>query len=259
MSENKSFIKIFAIPVFTMLLTAVFFISPAFAYDALYVNENSGYKAYIIDEEDLLTEEEEEELLNEHMKPITEYGGVSFVSTASDDFEATAAGFCYELFNNDSGTTLVIDMGARKISIMSSGAIYKTINKNYGNIITDNIYTYATSEDYFGCAAEGFDEMLIKLEGGRIAEPMRYISNFLLAIVFALVFNFMYVWIKKGKVAVDSEALIAAAAGAVIGTVVGKNLVNSHKTRHTSSSSGGSGGGSGGGGGFSGGGGSHSF
>ena len=100
--------------------------------------------------------------------------------------------------------------------------------------------------------------MLVKLEGGRIAEPMRYVSNFLMAIVFALVFNFIYVWFMKGKVSVDSEALIAAAAGAVIGTAVGKNLVNSRKVRHTSSSgSGGSGGG--GGGGFSGGGGSHSF
>ena len=141
---------------------------------------------------------------------------------------------------------------------MSSGTIYKTINKSYGSIITDNIYTYAAKGDYLSCAGKGFDQMAVKLAGGRIAEPMRYVSNLLMAIVFALVFNFMYVWIKKGKVAVDSEALIAAAAGAVIGTVVGKNLVNSRKVRH-SSSSGHGGGSSHGGGGFSGGGGSHSF
>lgn len=258
MSELKTIKKILALPLLTVL-SASLFAMPAFAYDAQYENVESGYSAYIIDEEDLLTDEEEEALLYDHMKPITEYGGVSFVTTSSSNAEQTTANFCYQLFNNDSGTTLCIDMGERRIAIMSSGAIYKTINKSYGNIITDNIYSYARMEEYYDCAAEGFDEMLIKLEGGRIAEPMRYISNLLLAVVFALIFNFMYVWIKKGKASVDSEALIAAAAGAVIGTAVGKNLVSSHKTRHSSGSSGGHGGGGGGGGGFSGGGGSHSF
>ena len=243
-------------------MSVMFFISPAFAYEASYVNPDTGYEAYIIDEEDLLTDDEEEELLNDHMISITEYGGASFVTTSSSNAESTAADFCYELFNNESGTTLLIDMGDRKIAIMSSGDINKTINRSYGNIITDNIYSLAAKEDYLGCAEKGFDQMVVKLEGGRIAEPMRYVSNLLMAIVFALVFNFIYVWVKKGKVTVDSEELIAAAAGVVIGTAVGKNLVNSRKVRHSSSSGSGggfSGGGGGGGGGFSGSGGSHSF
>lgn len=256
MSELNNKCRLTALPIL-VLLSLFFFIRPAFAYDALYENPDTGYEAYIIDDEDLLTEDEEEALLNDHMIPITEYGGVSFVTSSSDNAEKTAADYCYDLFDNDSGTTLLIDMGDRKISIMSSGEIYKTINKNYGSIITDNIYKYATNEEYLECAGNGFDQMLTKLEGGRIAEPMRYISNFFMAVVFALIFNFLYVWIAKGKVTVDSEALIAAAAGAVIGTAVSRNLVSSHKTRHTSSSGGHSGGG--GGGGFSGGGGSHSF
>ena len=257
MLENKRVSRYLAIPAVLLfsLLTAVV---PAFAYEARYVNPETGYEAYIIDDEELLTDAQEEELLGAYMKPITEYGGVSFVTASSSNAERTAADFCYSLFDNDSGTTLLIDMGERRIAIMSSGVIYKTITKNYGNIITDNIYKYATNEDYYGCAAEGFDEMLIKLEGGRIAEPMRYVSNLLMAIVFALSLNFIYVWIKKGRASVDSEALIAAAAGAVIGTAVGRNLVHSHKVRH-SSGSGSGGGGGGGGGGFSGGGGSHGF
>ncbi len=257
MLEREDLVRLTTIPIIA-LLSAAFFIRPAFAYDALYENRNTGYKAYIIDDEDLLSEDEEEELLNYHMIPVTEYGGVSFVTASSSNAESTAADYCYDLFDNDSGTTLLIDMGDRKISIMSSGKIYKTINKSYGSIITDNIYKYATNEEYAECAEKGFDQITTKLEGGRIAEPMRYISNFLMAVVFALIFNFLYVWIVKGKVTVDSEALIAAAAGAVIGTAVSKNLISSRKTRHTSSSGGHSGGG-GGGGGFSGGGGSHSF
>ncbi|MCR5409620.1 MAG: TPM domain-containing protein [Lachnospiraceae bacterium] len=256
MSEHKTMTVLLAMPLIT-LLSSAFFVRPALAYDALYENPDTGYEAYIIDDEDLLTEDEEEALLNDHMIPITEYGGVSFVTSSSDNAEKTAADYCYDLFDNDSGTTLLIDMGDRKISIMSSGEIYKTINKSYGSIITDNIYKYATNEEYAECAGKGFEQIRTKLEGGRIAEPMRYISNFFMAVVFALIFNFLYVWFLKGKVTVDSEALIAAAAGAVIGTAVSKNLVSSHKTRHTSSSGGHSGGG--GGGGFSGGGGSHSF
>ncbi|MBR1524854.1 MAG: TPM domain-containing protein [Lachnospiraceae bacterium] len=257
MSENKSLIKFLALT----QLTILFFILPndrAFAYEPVYVNVETGYEAYIIDDEDLLSEEEETALLNDYLRSVTNYGGAAFVSTSSSDAEKTAADYCYELFNNESGTTLCIDMGDRRIAIMSSGEIYKHINKSYGYIITDNIYGYATKGDYFGCAEEGFNEIVTVLYGERIAQPMRYISTLLLAVVFALLFNFMYVWMKKGKVSVDSETLIAAAAGAVIGTAVGKNLVSSHKTRHSSGSGGGSGGG-GGGGGFSGGGGSHSF
>lgn len=257
MSERNIFMRFLTIPGL-LLLSFVFIISPAFAYEPLYENPDTGYRAYIIDEADLLTDEEEFELLNEYMMAITEYGGVSFVTTYSDNAEKTAASFCYDLFANASGTTLLIDMGDRKISIMSSGDIYKTITNNYGNIITDNIYRYAADEDYLGCAEAGFDQIRLKLEGKRIAEPMRYVSNFFLAIVLALILNFCYVWFLKGKVTVDSEALIAAAAGAVIGTVVGKNLVSSRKVRRSSGSRGGSHGG-GGGGGFSGGGGSHSF
>ncbi len=258
MSENKLSLRLLALFAITALFT-VFNMTAAFAYDAVYVNPDTGYKAYIIDEEDLLTDEEEQQILNDHMINITNYGGVAFVSTSSSDGEGTAKQFCYELFNNDSGTTFAIDMGARKISLMSSGAIYKRINDNYGHIITDNTYRYATNGDYAGCANEAFYEISTLLDGGRIAQPMRFISNLLMAIVFALLGNFIYVWIKKGKVTIDNEALIAAAAGAVIGTVVGKTLVNSKKTRHTSSSGGSGGGGGGGGGGFSGGGGSHSF
>ncbi|MCR5732980.1 MAG: TPM domain-containing protein, partial [Lachnospiraceae bacterium] len=196
------------------LLCASFFfvnVTVTFAYEA-YENPNTGYKAYIIDDEDLLVDSEEKQLLQEYMIPITEYGGVSFVTTRSRDGVQTTKDYCYKLFNNASGTTLCIDMGDRTISIMSSGAIYKRINDNYGNIITDNIYRYASGADYYGCASEGFSEINTLLSGGRIAQPMKYISNFLFALVLGLMLNFIYVWVKKGKVSAEDIAIIAAAA-----------------------------------------------
>ncbi|MCR4738707.1 MAG: TPM domain-containing protein [Lachnospiraceae bacterium] len=257
--EKNIFAKLLLIPA-VCAICLIFGVSPVHAYDALYENPDTGYKAYLIDEEDLLSDDEEGMLLEEYMIPITEYGGVSFVSTSTHGGEATARDYCYKLFNNGSGTTLCIDMGDRLISVMSSGAIYSRINNNYGSIITDNIYTYATKENYFGCAAEGFSEIYTILSGGRIAQPMKYISNFLLALVLGLLLNFIYVWVKKGKVSAEDIAIITAAAGVAIGTNVAKTLVHSKKTRHQSSGgSSGGGGGGGGGGGFSGGGGSHGF
>ena len=91
MSENNLFRYSF-IPA-AAILSVLLFVRPALAYDAQYVNKESGYEAYIIDEEDLLTDEEEEELLYDYMKPITEYGGVSFVTTSSGNAEKAAAEF----------------------------------------------------------------------------------------------------------------------------------------------------------------------
>ena len=260
MSADKMLEKLWTAAV----LTLFFLMANAkavYAYDAAYVNPETGYEAYIIDDEDLLDADEEERLLSNYLVRVTEYGGAAFVTTSSGDAEQTAKDYCYELFNNESATTLLIDMGDRRISIMSSGGINKRINRNYANIITDNIYRYATRGDYYYCAGEGFDEILILLDGGRIAQPMRYISNLLLAAVLALLINFIYVWVKKGRVSIDNEALITAAAGAVIAGAVGKNLVSSHRSRRSSDSGSGSGGGfgGGGGGGFSGSGGSHGF
>ena len=72
MLENKRVSRYLAIPAVLLfsLLTAVV---PAFAYEARYVNPETGYEAYIIDDEELLTDAQEEELLGAYMKPITEY------------------------------------------------------------------------------------------------------------------------------------------------------------------------------------------
>ena len=223
--------------------------------------ESSGYDIYILDYQDLLTDDEEEELYYA-MEGLSAYGGVAFVSDSSNDAEQTAAAYCYDLFQNDSGAVFLIDMGDRRISIMSSGTIYKRITKNYGTLITDNVYEMAKREDYLGCASEAFYEMETLMEGGRIAQPMRHITNLLMALVIGLLGNFLYVWVAKKRVVMPDPSVMAMAAGsaAAVG-ILSKNLVNSKKHRLSSDShsSGRGFSGGGGGGGFSGGGGSHRF
>ena len=159
----------------------------------------------------------------------------------------------------------MIDMGRRNIWIYCDGAIYRIINKSYANTITDNVYRYASKAEYYDCALNAYDQALTLLEGGRISQPMKYISNVLIAMVMALLINFVFLIIQRHEYSDTSlEAMAGAMTSTVAVSVMSKKLIKSHKSAHVSSSSSGGGGGGGfsgggGGGGSSGGGGGHSF
>lgn len=231
-----------------------------------YEAPETGYQVVIEDDAGLL-DEEQKESLSEVMKGITAYGNVAFktIDSNSDTAAAFAKSYCYRMFGNDSGTVFLVDMDNRKLWIHSDGAINKVITASYANTITDNVYTYATDGDYYGCAAGIFSQELTLLEGYRIAQPMKYISNALLAVVIALMFN--YFWMRsasKPKSAGDRELFESLIVHQELSNA---KAVKTHTTKTyspiESSSGGSSGGGGGGGGGFSGGGGGsgggHSF
>ena len=166
----------------------------AFA-QAVYENAN-GYEVVIDDEADLLTADEETKLL-QTMQPITEYGNVAFKSVDTGTAIVTsrfADQYYRDLWGNESGTVFVIDMGSRMIYIHSVGAVYGSLKKSYANTITDNVYTYATKGEYAVCAQNAYEQIYTVLEGGRIAQPMKYISNALFA--FLLSFVLLYVIVK---------------------------------------------------------------
>ena len=225
-----------------------------------------GYRIIIDDEEDLLTPEEEK-MLEKKMAEVAEYGNVAFVTVSQyEDTGSYAKKLYRSYFGKESGMLFVIDMGRRNIWIYCDGAIYRTIDRAYANTITDNIYRYAKRGEYYDCAMNAFDQATILLKGGRIAQPMKYISNMLIACVCALLVNFFLLTLQRG----DDEKIIAKAVPALATTVgvyvVSKKITSSRSRKHVeysggSSSGGGSsgGGGSGGGGGSSGGGGGHSF
>ena len=226
---------------------------------------DSSYTVIIDDSEDLLSEQEEKQLYQQMLK-ITAYGNCAFVTVRQygQNTDTYAKNLYRSYFGTQSGTLFLIDMGKRNIWIFSDGAIYRTINKAYANTITDNVYRYASLGNYYHCASEAFDEMLILLEGGRIAQPMKYISNVLIALVSALLLNFFVLILQRKKqYPVSSAENMTAAAGVYI---LSRQMIKSSKRRHVESSGGGSSGGGGGssgggggGGGSSGGGGGHSF
>ncbi len=157
----------------------------------VYRNPDTGYRVWMEDRAELLTKEQEMELAKA-MEEITSYGNAAFVTTKENARSTESfARSCYmEQFGTDSGTIFVIDMDNRNIWIHSDGAVYKVITKSYANTITDNVYRYASREDYYGCAKEAFEEIYALLEGQKIAQPMKYISNALLAMILAMLANF---------------------------------------------------------------------
>lgn len=216
-----------------------------------------NYQIIIEDNANLLTDEEETSL-KEKMSPITEYGNVAFVSVSTNYIQTDnfAKSKYRDYFGTSSGTLFCIDMDNREIYIFSDGDIFKTINKNKAYEITDNIYTYATSGEYFECASKAYEQIYLVLDGGFLFVPMRYITGALFGIGVSLLFFIIVVYIQRRKKLVVSSALNSASGSLDVKTDT--VMTSQRKTRHVESSSGGGGGG-GGGGGSSGGGGGHSF
>ncbi|MBQ7774732.1 MAG: TPM domain-containing protein [Lachnospiraceae bacterium] len=238
-----------------MMLCLAFLLLP------MNVQAEGNYIVLIEDDADLLTEEQEAQL-KLLMQDITAYGNVAFksvnVNYASTD--SYAENFYYSNFGTRSGAVFIIDMDNRNIWIETDGAVQRRIDANYAEVITDNIYMYATDGDYYECAAQAYTQMYTLLEGGRIAQPMKYICNGLMAISLAMIINFLIMRVQAANRAPGKEARLDALYHYCDLEDTRATFVHSTRVYSPKSSGGGSGGGGGrggGGGGSSGGG--HSF
>lgn len=248
---------------FVLLLCAGCLIRKVPVYAVVeYENPDTGYVVILEDDAELLTEEQREALA-EQMQGITEWGNAAFQSILEN--ETSTAGYIEryyrELFGTDSGTVFLIDMDNRNIWIKNNGAISGIITDAYSDTITDNSYRYATKGDYYGCASEVFSEIQTVLSGNRIARPMKYVSNALLALILAVLINYgiMRAASSSGK-PTDRELLKYMKYHCEVQYPQAKFVRQTKRYDPVSSDSGSSGGGSsGGGGGSSGSGGGHSF
>ena len=232
----------------------------------VYTNSETGYSVIIEDDASLLSNDEKIQLA-ETMKDITPYGSVAFKSISYNPYSSTSSfveKYYHSLFGTGSGTVFLIDMDNRNIWIYSDGSIYSTITTAYANVITDNVYTYASDRDYFSCANKAFIQEAALLQGRRISQPMKYISNALLAIAIAILINYFIVrQTSRVRKASDNEIVNGVFANNAFNNVsvnfIRQTRTYSPRSSSSSGSSGGHSGGGGGGGGHSGGGGGHSF
>ena len=201
------------------------------------------------------------------MEPLTQFGNIIFKTTDTNNYSAEAFASNYIISKygeKTNGSIFLIDMYNRKIAIASRGANADVITNSKSDIITSNVYREATYEKYYSCAKKAFEQMYTILDGGRIAEPMRYFSNITLSLVIAFFIGF-FVILSKSKIKnpTDKEILkncdVKFEVSNVVGVKTGTHRVYDPPSSSGSSSGGFSGGG--GGGGFSGGGssGSHGF
>ena len=260
------------------LCLSVSFGARASQSNAQYTNPETGYQALILDDDDLLTAQEEAALVQD-MIPITEYGHIIFWSTESYTFDEIeqAKNMRYNLYGNESSGIFAINMQVRKVTFQSDGTIYTMVSSSYARSITDNVSHYASSGNYYQCAAEAYAQVLTVLQGNRIAEPMKYISfvviglmlSFVLVvgIVFGKRFNPLIKQnddkarlIGRGMLATDTpEVKCTDTSPRLWVTILLIFLRAALSSGGSSSSGGGGGGGSRGGGGGGGGGGSSSF
>ena len=237
--------------------------------NAPWSNAETGYCVIIEDDADLLSDEEEA-LLASQMQAITSYGNAVFKSISYNNYSASwfAEDYYHRLLGTGaSGSLFLIDMSNRELYIFSDGAVYRTITAAYANTITDNVYQYASDSDYYLCASTAFEQIHTLLSGRRIAQPMKYISNALLALILAALINYFVVMLLSKSSKPDTKEILDSVYARFTFSNVQKKLSSQSKVYHprSSGSSGSHGGGGGGhssghsGGGHSGGGGGHRF
>lgn len=174
------------------------------------IKNNSKYQVIIEDDADLLTSDEEQTLYTQ-MTELTQYGNILFKTISINPYSSTekyASTYYHEKCQRQSGTVFLIDMQKRIIYIYSDGSNYTTITSEKAEIITDNIYRYATKKQYYKCATEAFSQINTLLKGGKIAEPMKYISNAVIAVMLALFINFtIFKLATRNKTASNKEQI----------------------------------------------------
>ena len=225
----------------------------------LYTNDATGYEAFIADDAGLLSDKEKDDLLND-MIPITQWGNAYF-HTDDGNYGLSTESLAPELYEQiyepgTSGTIFLIDMYERMLYIHSEGDVNKVINSNYARSITDNVYKLAGDKEYYACAKKAFNQIETLLAGGKIAQPMKHISNYLLALILALIICFIYM---KSSSKTQDEKAQPKAEPIFNGTLANISVTKGRLTSRTIQSSSGGGSRGGGGGGHSGGGGGHRF
>ena len=77
------------------------------------------------------------------------------------------------------------------ITLYGNGPAEKTISDADCRAITDNVYSYASRGDYFSCADKALEQVLSLCRGERITRPVKHITNALIAVIFAVLVNYL--------------------------------------------------------------------
>lgn len=225
----------------------------------------------IQDDAQLLTDSQEQELYD-YLSSLDD--GINYIAVTAEDSDYNDADSTLEYYYSntfskfDNGIAFIIDMYHREVYIQGYGDVQYQLRSDDCTDITDNVYRYASREEYFDCIKTAFTQADTIVNKGFILRPMRFIVSFLISIIVGYFLVFRKAMRQRAKF--DPYGDIASTVVTVGAPIAGTVMVYDTIRRHRNSDSGGghSGGfgggfGGGGGGGFSGGGGhsggGHSF
>ncbi len=145
-----------------------------------YTNPETGYRAVLQDDIDLLTEAEEEALA-ESMKKLTAHTNAVFWTTREGRSQSEARKNAEKKHTSligyhVNGVLMMIDMNARYMFLDTEGWAQDVIPKSTAEIITNNVRSDLTAGRYSKASVQVFNQVLAKINGQKIAEPMRYLS-----------------------------------------------------------------------------------
>ena len=231
--------------------------------DTSATNNQTDYRLVLEDDADFFTSDEESDLVD-LMEDITIYGNVIVATSTSHSYyssEDYAVAIYENKFGEDSdGVVFVIDRDLNNIYLACEGSAKKIITNSRCDVICDNTYIYATKDygyDYYTCAYNTLEQVYTLLDGGKISQPMKYISNAILSVIIAMLINFIIVMTYARPRKPSARQLLNGTYTNVQVNNPSTRFVNQTRT-YSPQSSGSSGGGGhsggGGGGGHSGGG-----
>lgn len=184
----------------TILLLAVALCSAAaiaagaagggFTVNDPYVDPETGYKAVIDDQAELLTAKEELDL-QPLLTELTKTSNIAVYTVDSvtnmQDYER-AKNERISLFSAEDSAVFMIDMYLRRIYIGRKGNMEAIFTDAVSNNITNNIAKYATKSDYGECFRIGLSQMLDRVNSGgaNTPKPMKYLSNAVISVMLAL-------------------------------------------------------------------------
>jgi len=240
-------------------------------------NENleTGYRAIISDDIDLINESDYAEIL-EAMDPVTEYGNAMLYVAELGVKKPLLSGLYKQAENiydekfglSTNGMLLMIDMDSRELVLRTFGEFMEEIpDKSVDNILSKS-YKLASSGDYTGCIIKVFDLSEKTLKKVFIPHTTTWLCNGLVSALMALLITFKLANKNVGYPPPEKSIRAHGVRGKIKAKASDKKLVEKIRVvnvggyGYNGSLFGGGGGGggfSGGGGGRSSGGGHHSF
>ena len=161
-----------------------------------YTNPVTGHQARIIDELGTLSAEDKAELLRA-MEPITRYGDAAYKTTVSGgafdadkymdiQYGATMAG--------KTGVLVLLDAGNHSFKVRCGGKWEDMITKRQADTIAANaLRTFEQGGGAVTVPGSVFEQVFNRLEQVRKARPVKYICNAMLALILAMLINFVLV------------------------------------------------------------------